>query len=229
MKDLPPRIGLLLLSATLVFLSGCKINLTKDYSIDLGSRDTGLRTKTFVNAIRIPDNTTTDRNLKSFAGSISVGKNTSVRNVKTVAGPISIGAHTSTRDLNSVAGSITIGEGVNIHGKVHTTAGSIHINNGANISKDVSSTAGSITLNRCSIEGEVQVQYGSLNVYGAKLSGGLYVKKTKELRDQKPTQINIGPDSTVSKITVAKNAFAKLRISKSAQVGDINGIEAEYY
>lgn len=229
MKHSPPLIGLLLLSATLIFLSGCKINLTKDLSIGLNSSNAKLSTTTIVNTIWIPDNTSIDSNLKSVAGSIKVGQNASIRNAKTVAGSISIDDHTSSRDLTSVAGSITIGKDVNVHGKVHTTAGSIHINNGTHISEDVSSTAGSITLDHCSVEGEVQVQYGSLTTHGAKLSGGILVKRIKELREQEPTQIDIESGSIVASIVAEKNSFAELRISKSAQVGDIVGIEAEYY
>lgn len=229
MKNLQSLTGLLLLSATLIFTSGCKINLTKNLSIGSNRSATKLRTWTMVNSIRVPDKTSTDKNLSSVAGPISVGQNASIRNVKTTAGPIRIGDHTSTRDLRSLAGNITIGANVNVHGKVHTTAGNIHISDGTQIAEDVSSTAGSITLDHCFVEGEVRAKYGSLTVRGAKLSGGILAKKVKKLREQKPIQINIESGSIVASVTAEENSFAELRISKSAEVGEIVGIDAEYY
>lgn len=195
------------LSAVLLFSASCA-TVTEDY--------------------RIPDGASKMRSYTSVAGDITVGRRASIHDARTVAGDIDIGEGSRVGSLNTVAGKIRLAADVKVEGSINTVAGNIEIARGATVSGNVGTVAGHITLEHSAVAGNVTVTSGRLDLTATRITGTLLVKGTDD-GDGHPAAINIGPDSEVTAVVVEPTARARLRINRSAKVGTVKGVEADYY
>lgn len=178
---------------------------------------------------RIPDGATKMRSYTSVAGDIDVGRRASIRNAKTVAGDITIGEGSRVGSLSTVAGEIYLDAGVKVQGSIKTVVGEVRISRGCTIAGNVSTVDGDITLTHSAVTGDVIVTGGRVDLTGSRITGVLRVKAPDDDDDEDRAIINIGPDSEVTEVIVEPRARARLRIHRSAQVGSLQGIVAEYY
>lgn len=178
---------------------------------------------------RIPDGAVWPRSYTSVAGDIDVGRQARIRNARTVAGDITIGEGSQVGSLTTVAGEIRLAANVRVEGWISTVVGDVHIARDCVINGDVITEDGHITLTRSVVAGDVTVTGGRLDLTGSRITGVLRVKAPDDDDDDDRAIINIGPDSEVAEIVVERKALARLRIHRSAQVGSVQGIVAEYY
>jgi acyl-[acyl carrier protein]--UDP-N-acetylglucosamine O-acyltransferase len=178
---------------------------------------------------RIPDGAIWPRSYTSVAGDITVGRRANIRNARTVAGDITIGEGSRVGNLRTVAGEIHLATGVRVEGWIRTVVGDVRVARDCVINGDVSTEDGHITLTRSVVAGDVSVIGGQVDLIGSRITGVLRVKAPDDDDDDDRAIIDIGPDSEVTEIVVERKALARLRIHRSAQVGSVQGIVAEYY
>jgi cytoskeletal protein CcmA (bactofilin family) len=178
---------------------------------------------------RIPDGVSKSRSYTSVAGDITVGRQATIRDVRTVAGDIDIREGSRVGSLSTVAGDISLAADVKVAGSIKTVAGDVEIARGCTITGNVGTVAGHITLVHSSVTGDVTVTSGRVDLTGTRINGVLRVEAPDDDDDDDRAEIDIGPDSEVTEVMVEPKARARLRIHRTAQVGSVKGIEAEYY
>lgn len=177
---------------------------------------------------QVPANSVAERGYTSVAGNIEVGRSARIGNAKTVAGNIEIGEQSRVGTLSSVAGRIRVGMNVRVGGSIKTVAGDIEVASGCTITGDVGSVAGRITLQASTVKGDVTLTSGKLAVTGSRVSGTVRIERADD-RQAEDAEVTIGPDSEVAKVVVEKDARAQLRIHRTAKVGAVKGVVAQYY
>lgn len=195
-----------LLSAVLIFAGGCSIS--SDLVVADGESSGSLHT---------------------VDGNINVGERSEISVAKTVDGDISIGLQSRTRNLATVDGNITIAEGVSVRGSVKTVDGNIRIAADSEVTGDLRTVDGDIELSNCLVKGDVRIVAGSVTLENAEVQGTIEVFG-KIGGSEDTTSIEIGEQSKVGEIEVSKDRDqVVLRIHRSAQVGEIRGVEPQYF
>lgn len=208
MRIVPCKVlGLLCLAASAFLLTGCGA---------------------IAGGYRIPDSATKTRNYSSISGDVDVGRGASIQSVKTVAGGIDVAAGSRVKNLASVAGNIHVAAEVEVAGSIKTVAGDIDIDRGCTVDGDVGTIAGRIAIADSLVKGDVNLRGGALDLTRTKVTGAIRVRSPKG-DDRDGADITIGRESDVAEIIVDKDAHAHLRIHRSAKVGSVKGIEAEYF
>lgn len=178
---------------------------------------------------RIPDGASKMRGYTSVAGDIDVGRQASIRDAKTVAGNIDIREGGRSGSLSTVAGDIRLEAGVKVEGSIKTVAGDVETSRGCTITGNVGTVVGHIRLLHSAVTGDVTVTSGRVDLTGTRVTGVLRVEAPDDDDETRTAKINIGADSEVTEVIVEPKARARLRIHRSAKVGSVKGIEAEYY
>jgi DUF4097 and DUF4098 domain-containing protein YvlB len=176
----------------------------------------------------IPDGSTQTRSYTSVAGDVKVGRQASIGDAHTVSGDIEIGEGSRVGSLSTVAGEISLAADVQVGGSLMTVAGDIEIARGCTIAGNVGTVAGEIEITDSTVKGNVTLAHGELNLIRARITGTLLVEQPED-EDAKMTEITIGPDSEVTAIVAEKKTKVHLRIHRTAKVGSLKGVVAEYY
>jgi DUF4097 and DUF4098 domain-containing protein YvlB len=177
---------------------------------------------------RIADGSIQTRSYTSVAGDIEVGRQAGIGNAKTVSGDIGIGEGSRVGSLSTVAGEINLAANVQVAGSLKTVAGDIEIARGCTIAGDVGTIAGSIEITDSIVQGNVTLTEGELEVIRTRIAGTVRVEQPDE-GTAKKTEITIGPGCEVTAIVADKETTVHLRIHRTAKVGSLKGVVAEYY
>lgn len=183
---------------------------------------------TIADDYRIAGGTQEERGYSSVAGDIEVGSSARIGNAKTVSGNIEIGEQSRVGTLSSVAGRIRVGAASKVDGSIKTVAGDIEIARGCTITGDVGTVAGQITVTDSAVRGSVTLSGGTLVLNGSRVSGALRIERADD-PEAKAAEVTIGAASEVGKVSGEKGARVHLRIHRTAQVGAVQGVAAEYY
>lgn len=196
----------ILIVAAALLLGGCSV--AKDYHVSDGSN--------------------TRRSYSSVAGDVEVGSNATVRNAKTVSGDIRVERGSRTRNLSSVSGDVRLDEDVTVEGFIKTVAGDIEIGERCEISGDISTVAGAISISGSLVNGDIRLTAGDLTMAQTRVAGSVSVNNEGENVSGIAT-VEIGPGSEVGAVVADRPDRVSLRIHRSATVGDVGGIEVEYF
>lgn len=197
----------------------------------------------------IEDGEVVDRDLSNINGSIRVGAECEVTGeVSNINGSIQIGSdsrigesisninghvalHAGVEvggDVSSTNGHVEIGEGAVVQGTVNTTNGRIELAQNARVDGGVSTTNGRIRLTRAEV-GSITSHNGDVELLeGSTVQGELNMKKSGGMNLGDDPEVIIGRDVTVAGPLVFEREVT-LRIHESAEVGEINGAEPEFY
>jgi len=212
---------------TVLLLGGC-FGINSDIDVASGTKvDRGLGT---VNgSVQIGSDSSVDGDVESVNGSVTIGANTTVAgHVTTVNGKITLGAGASALEVAGVNGSIDIGEDAKIEGSVDTVNGLVVLRAGGIVGEQISSVNGQIRLEGATA-GSVRNNNGGIVLEsGSRVLGELRVVKSRLAKADQPVTVIIHADCEVAGPLVFERPV-KLQIHESANVGEIQGAEPEYF
>lgn len=179
-------------------------------------------------------------------GAIQIGADSRVGSINNVNGPIRLAAGVQARSAETVNGKITLADGVTIDGELSTVNGAIEAGAEVTVSGDLGTVNGRIALGAGSrVSGEVTALNGSISLNSARIGalrggngdisvlgrsvidGELRVRETRK-KPSTPPRIVIGPDARVGGPLIFEQAV-ELHIHEKAEVGTIEGAEAQYF
>ena len=204
-------------------------------------------------AIILTEQQSGEPDLKTVNGRIAVGDGLQVGNVRTTNGSISIGEKSRAKQVRTVNGSISIDTGstvdevrttngsmrltqVRVKGDLQTTNGSIKASDNTHVEGSVLTTNGGVYLDEASVDNDVRFANGKTVLNDSTVGGNIVVDESSHQhgwslfgwgKNKKPVLI-IGRKSIVKGDIIAHQDI-ELYIHESAQVGGIEGAEAQYF
>lgn len=211
----------LLLALTACIGVNSSINVADGETVD-GNRST-------VNgSINVGREARVNGDLETVNGSANIGPGSHVGDVETVNGRIEIADDAAADSLETVNGQITIGSGVEITGDVEAVNGKVAIGPGSRVAGAVESVNGRITLEGADVSSLANNNGGMELADGARVRGDLRVGKVRRGKENDRPEIIIGRDCVVEGRLVFERPVV-LRVHRSAQIGEIEGAEPEYF
>lgn len=219
------RIVVIALLASLL-LSGC-FSVNSDIRVEDGQTVDG-SLNTINGSVSVGSESVVDGNAKTVNGSISIGPQTAIGGIETVNGKVTLGAGAMSESIEAINGSIEIGQDAAVDGRVETVNGRVLIGKGAVIDGLVESVNGQIRLQGATVGSLKNVRGGMVLEAGSRVLGELRVVKSRGGEDSDSVLVEIYADSEVVGPLIFERPV-RLRIHESAQVGEIEGAEPEYF
>lgn len=205
--------------------TGC-ISVNKDISVADGEQIEENLT-TVNGSIRVGSDARVGGDLETVNGSIEIGTGSEVQSLDTVNGSITISRGASVGSADTVNGGIDIGEDVQVEGDVDTVNGQITLAQGTVVQGKVASVNGKLTLSGAEAGSLENINGGMLLNANSVVNGELRVGRARS-RNDKPVLVEIHEGSRVVGPLVFERAVT-LRIHETAEVGEIEGAEPEYF
>ncbi|MCP1726774.1 DUF4097 and DUF4098 domain-containing protein YvlB [Natronospira proteinivora] len=211
-----------------LFLAGCGNGVNQSVDIDPGSeRHQDFRT---VNGtITVGEAARVEGVLETVNGGIRVGPEAEIGRAETVNGSIRVEDGATTAHLTTVNGNIRIASNVVIDGNLKTVNGAIGLGQGSRLNGDLSNFNGGITIEGGHVAGNVSTRTGDIRIIdGARIEGDVHVQARSRGDVQRDVRVVIGREAVVEG-TLRMDRRVQLLVHESAQVGDIQGAEAETF
>lgn len=215
-----------LAGAAVLVLGGC-FSINSD--IEIGDGATVERSLNTVNGrITIGRDSTVIGSAKTVNGGVSVGPDSVVGEVQTVNGKIEFGKGVKAESVEAVNGNVEVGEGVEVTGGIETVNGRVLIGGDSIIGGRVESVNGQIRLAGATVGSLLNVRGGMVLEAGSRVMGELRVARARGSERDDPVLVEIHADCEVLGPLVFERPV-RLRVHRSAQVGEIQGAEPEYF
>lgn len=207
-------------------LGGC-FSINSD--IEIGDGATVERSLNTVNGrITIGRGSTVLGDAKTVNGGVSVGADSVVGELQTVNGKVELGNGAKAESVEAVNGSVEVGEGVEVAEGIETVNGRVVIGGDSIIGGRVESVNGQIRLAGATVGALRNTSGGMVLEAGSRVMGELRVAKARGSERDEPVLVEIHADCEVLGPLVFERPV-RLRIHRSAQVGEITGAEPEYF
>jgi ethanolamine utilization microcompartment shell protein EutS len=239
-----PKTTLLAPGLVALLLVGC-FSVNQSVEIDDGSVVDG-GVSTVNGSVRIGSQCEVKGSVSNVNGSIQVGAQSRVGSINNVNGSISLSEDVQTDSAETVNGRIRMAGGVVVAGDLSTVNGTIEAASEVAVSGDIATVNGRIELGPGSrVDGEVAAVNGSITLVqsrigslrggvgdisvleGSVIDGELRVRETRKTPSN-PPRVLIGENARIGGRLVFEQAV-DLHIHESAEVGAIEGAEAQYY
>jgi len=170
--------------------------------------------------------------LDTVNGSINLGERGQAEALSTVNGSIEIGDDASIHSAGTVNGRITLGKRARVSEAIDTVNGSLLLEEGSEVSGDVSNVSGSIRLRSAHVGGGIRTVGGDIEIGAdSRVDKGIRVEKSSSWfnwGNDKPVRVVIGPRAVVNGSLVFEREV-ELRVSDSAQIGEVSGATAQRF
>jgi acyl-[acyl carrier protein]--UDP-N-acetylglucosamine O-acyltransferase len=212
--------------AAVLVLGGC---FSVNSDIEIGDGATVERSLNTVNGrITIGRGSTVRGDAKTVNGRVSVGTDSVVGEVQTVNGKVELGNGAKAESVEAVNGSVEVGEGVEVGDRVETVNGRVVIGSDSIIGGRVESVNGQIRLSGATVGALRNVRGGMVLEAGSRVMGELRVARGRSSERDDPVLVEIHADCEVLGPLVFQRPV-RLRVHRSAQLGEITGAEPEYF
>jgi hypothetical protein len=172
-------------------------------------------------------------NLSTVSGNVDVGSSAVAGNVNTVSGSVVLRRQARANDLGTVSGNIQLENNAFAAGDVGSVSGSIALGSAAQVKGHLANVSESITLNDAQVDRGIETVSGDITIgAGSRVEGGILVNQPKQGKihygtGHTPT-IVIGPHAVVLGLLDFRQAVI-LKVSSSAQIGDVRGAVVEKF
>ena len=211
---------------TALLLSGC-VSVNSDIEVGDGQTVDG-SLNTINGSVSVGTESVVDGNAKTVNGSISVGPRTVIGDIETVNGKVTLGAGATSESIEAINGSVEIGEDAEVSGRVETVNGRVLVGRNAVVDGLVESVNGQIRLQGATVGSLKNVRGGMVLEAGSRVLGELRVVRSRSGEGSDSVLVEIHADSEVAGPLVFERPV-RLRIHESAEVGEIQGAEPEYF
>jgi len=209
-----------------LLLGGC-FSINSD--IDVGDGETVNDSLNTINgAVTVGSNSVVNGSAKTVNGSISIGAGSTVGAVETVNGKVLLAEGARAESVEAVNGSIELGEDSEVTEHVETVNGRVLVGSGTVVGGLVESVNGQIRLAGATVGSLRNVRGGMVLEAGSRVLGELRVVKPRGSEGDDPVLVEIHADSEVVGPLVFERPV-RLRIHESAEVGEIEGAEPEFF
>ena len=207
-------------------LGGC---FSVNDNIEIGDGVSVERSLNTVNGrVTVGRDTTVKGNVRTVNGAVEIGADSVVGEVQTVNGKVEFGDSVRADSVEAVNGSVEFGEGVEVDDQVETVNGRVVIGRDSVVGGRVESVNGQIRLVGATVGSLRNRRGGMLLEAGSRVLGELRVTKGGARERNDPVLVEIHADCEVVGPLVFERPV-RLRIHESAEIGEIQGAEPEYF
>ena len=209
-----------------LILGGC-LNVNSD--IEVPNSETAERSLNTVNgSVRVGRQSTVEGDINTVNGSVTVDASSVVGEVQTVNGKIEFSDGVRADSVEAVNGSIELGEDVEVSDQVETVNGRIVIGRDSVVGGRVESVNGQIRLIGATAGSLRNHRGGMVLEAGSRVLGELRVAKSRSGERNDSVLVEIHANCQVTGPLIFERPV-RLRIHESAEIGEIQGAEPEYF
>jgi cytoskeletal protein CcmA (bactofilin family) len=165
--------------------------------------------------------------LSTVNGDVRVERGATASEAKTVNGSIHVEDEARLGDVSTVNGSVDIAEGVSIEREARTVNGDVELRRRSRVGGAVGTVNGDIEIDGAEVGGQLVTNNGDIDLKdGARVLGGIHVKKSKNwgFKKSEPIEVNICSTCVVEG-DLRFERPVKLRVENGARIGTVIGDE----
>ncbi len=165
--------------------------------------------------------------LSTVNGDVRVGRGATASEAKTVNGSIHVEDDARLGNVSTVNGSVDIAEGVSIEHGAKTVNGDVELRHRSRVGGGVGTVNGDIEIEGAEVGGQLTTNNGDIDLKdGARVHGGIHVRKSKNWGWKKSDPIDVNICSTcVVEGELRFERPVRLRVENGAKIGTVIGDE----
>lgn len=217
-----------LVLAAMMLATACVSGVNESLEVEPGAERSG-DMSTVNGSVTVGDGARVEGDASTVNGGIRIGADSRIASVETVNGKIQVGDGAEAESLTTVNGRIRVGSGAEISGEVTAVNGAITLGMDTRVGGTVSNVNGTITVEGAHLESDLATSNGDILLSeGATVAGNVHVRDRNDRNRDRPVRVVIGRDVVVEG-TVRIDRPASVYVHESAEIGGIEGAEAETY